>query len=111
MIAVRRALQDKGLLQRPGLESLRVIGVDEIDMIEPLVRDEESLLDIFQKHAGDSGLRNVSLRNFLERRYTVPRNDTLHLEFREIVGHGLQILFREYPGDTGLPPEEAVRQK
>lgn len=71
---IRSALTREGLLQQPGIEPLRVIGVDELEMLEALAQTGTEPIDVLRAHTNDTELKNVSLRNFLALRYDVPTN-------------------------------------
>jgi hypothetical protein len=93
--ATREALKTEALLAAPNIRPLRLIGVEELEMVEPLIHRGGSLLNILESHADDERLRNVSLRNFINRRYDdVPMNDTLMREYERIAERGLN-LFRD----------------
>ena len=95
-------LQRNGLLQGAGICPLRVIGVDEVEMLEPLVRAGHSLYDILRAHADDVEYRNVSLRNFLQARFgAVPPNEPIRTELNAIGSHAGYLLF-------GRDPRQAV---
>ena len=93
MDTIATTLQQRGLLQGAGIRPLRVIGVDEIEMLEPLVRAGYSLFDILQAHADDDEYRNISLRNYLRARYRVPLNDVLRAELNAIGTRAGHLLF------------------
>lgn len=56
---IRTALAREGLLQQPGIEPLRVIGVDELEMLEALAQDGIEVIDVLRQHANDDDLRNA----------------------------------------------------
>lgn len=111
MKVVNRSLQANGWLQGPGIEPLRIIGVDELEMIEPLVARGENLLAILQKHAADPELRNVSLHNYLTTRYKVQVNETLRAAFAEVGNHAAWLLFDKDLRDMGAPSHETIRAR
>lgn len=93
MDTIDSTLRRRGLLQGAGVRPLRVIGVDEVEMLEPLVRAGQNLFDILQAHADDPEYRNISLRNFLSARYRVPPNDVLNAELTAMQTHVGSLLF------------------
>jgi hypothetical protein len=105
MDTIATTLQQRGLLQGAGIRPLRVIGVDEIEMLEPLVRTGHNLFDILQAHSDDEEYRNISLRNFLQARYRVPLNEWLRGELNAIGSHAGYLLFGR---DIRQAVEEAI---
>ena len=95
---IRSALAREGLLQQAGVEPLRVVGVDELEMLEALAQDGIEVGDVLRSHASDAELRNISLRNFLTLRYDVPTNNVLQREYSAIGTHGAQLLFNTHLG-------------
>jgi hypothetical protein len=95
---IRTALAREGLLQQAAVEPLRVIGVDELEMLEALAPVGIELIDVLRSHANDPELRNISLRNFLTLRYDVPNNERLEREYLAIGNHGARLLFNTQLG-------------
>ena len=105
MGTINSMVQDMGLLQGVGIGPLRVIGVDEVEMLEPLMHAGHSLYDILRSHADDAEYRNVSLHNFLHARYRVPMNESLRSGLDAIGLHAGQLLFGR---DIRMATQEAV---
>jgi len=97
---IRSALAREGLLQQPAIEPLRVIGVDELEMLEALAHAGIEVIDVLRSHANDGELKNISLRNFLTLRYEVPQNETLQKEYLAIGNHGAWLLFSTHLGPS-----------
>jgi hypothetical protein len=109
MQVVRRKLEQEGLLQGRGIEPLRIIGVDEVEMLESLIQGGTSLLTILRQHAEDPGLQNVTLRNFLITRYHVNVNQALMDAFREVGSRIARVLFDK--ASLGGPADDAIRDR
>lgn len=97
---IRSALQREGLLQEAGIEPLRVIGVDELEMLEALASQRLEVLDLLRRHGNDPELRNVSLRNYLSLQYDVPENERLRAEYLSLGNHGASLLFNTHLGPS-----------
>jgi len=96
--AIRLALASENLLQQPSVEPLRVIGIDEVEMLEALGHAGIDPSDVLRSHANDAELQNVSLRNFITLRYEVPTNERLRTEYLAIGNRGAMLLFGTHLG-------------
>lgn len=105
MDTIRTTLAQRGLLQGVGVAPLRVIGVDEVELLEPLVGGGHNLYQILKSHADDAGYTNVSLHNFLAAHYQVPLNDVLRAQFDVIAAHAGRLLFGR---DIRQPTHESI---
>lgn len=95
---IRSALAREGLLQQPGVEPLRVVGVDELEMLEALAQIGIEVIDVLRAHANDADLRNISLRNFIALRYPDATNERLQAEYIALGNHGASLLFNTHLG-------------
>lgn len=95
---VRQALARDGLLQQPGVQPLRVIGLDELEMLEAMAAAGHRVSELFDAHTNHAELAEVSLRNFLAIEYDVPENDALQAEYLAIGNHGASLLFNTHLG-------------
>jgi hypothetical protein len=91
---IRERLASQRLLTDPGLEPLQLIDVEELEILEAILPQGVSLLDILQARAADPERRNISLKNFLIARY--PRenaNEFQRREYQAIGEHAKRLFF------------------
>jgi hypothetical protein len=87
-------LTDRGLLMEPGVERLQLIDVEELDMLEPVLSQGLSLLDILEARSADNERRNIGLKNFLIARFPGERaNEFLRSEYDDIGQHAKSLFF------------------
>ena len=94
---IRKQLASQGLLTDPGVEPLQLIDVEELEILETILPQGVSLLEILLARAADPERRNIGLKNFLIARY--PRegaNEFLRREYQAIGEHAKRLFF----GDT-----------
>jgi Protein of unknown function (DUF2934) len=80
------------------VEPLRVIGIDEMEMLEALCNTGIDPSNVLRSHANDPELRNVSLRNFITLRHDSPTNERLRAEYVAIGNRGAMLLFNTLLG-------------
>lgn len=91
-------LSRRGLLQKPGIARLALMDCEELEILEPLLQQGLSLLDILQEWEA-SPHRNLPLKNFLLQNNRVTHaNERLREEFRKLTKDAGQLLFSH-----GLP--------
>jgi hypothetical protein len=106
---------EEGLLQGTRIHPLRVISVDEVELLEPLVRVGHSLYDILRAHSDDGDYRNLSLRNFLQARFgALPLNEPIRAELNAIESHAGYLLFGRdlrQAVETGIEPPDLPHEE
>ena len=94
---IRRLLKEQNLLQDQGVEPLQLIDVEEIEILESILPQGVSLLEILEQRAADPERRNIGLKNFLIAKYGYSEepNKYLHAEFLEVGAYGKKLLFQD----------------
>ena len=90
---IRDRLTSQGVLTDPGVEPLQLIDVEELEVLETILPQGVSLLDILQARAADPERRNIGLKNFLISRYREGANEFLRSEYRAIGDHAKRLFF------------------
>jgi hypothetical protein len=90
---IRDRLASHGLLTDPGVESLQLVDVEELEVLETILPQGVSLLDILQARAADPERRNIGLKNFLIARYREGANEFLRAEYQAIGDHAKRLFF------------------
>jgi hypothetical protein len=89
-------LRRNGLLQDKGVERLQLIDAEELEILETILQQGASLLDILRARSGDEEWRKISLKNFLSKHCSPGRNEFLRQELNEIFHHAAEVLFAEH---------------
>jgi len=87
-------LHDEGLLQADGIEPLQLLDIEEIEILEGILPQGLSLLELLERRMADPERRYISMKNFLiaaigERGV----NEYMHGQYRELGAHVLDLLF------------------
>jgi hypothetical protein len=91
-------LTDRDLLRDAGIERLQLIDVEELEILETILSQGVSLLDILETRASDTERRNIGMKNFLIARFPDERaNEFLRIEYREIGQYAKSLLFSNAP--------------
>ncbi len=90
---IRDLLAGRGLLNGLGIEPLQLIDVEELEVLETILPQGVSLLEILQARAADPERRNIGLKNFLIARYREGTNEFLRSEYRAIGDHAKRLFF------------------
>jgi hypothetical protein len=90
---IRDRLASQGLLSDRGVEPLQLMDVEELEILETILPQGVSLLDILQARAADTERRNIGLKNFLIARYREGANDFLRREYQAIGAHAKTLFF------------------
>ncbi len=100
---IRRMLADRRLLTDERVEPLQLIDVEEIEVLEALLAQGVSFLDILEARAADPERRNIGLKNFLIAKYSREGNEFLHKELDKIGAHAKGLFFgRGSPQEASL---------
>ncbi len=90
---IRDRLASQGLPTDPGVEPLQLMDVEELEILETILPQGVSLLDILQARAADPERRNIGLKNFLIARYREGANEFLRREYQAIGSHAKSLFF------------------
>lgn len=90
---IRDLLKDQGLLRANGVEPLQLIDVEELEILETILPQGISLLEILEQRGADPERRNIGLKNFLMAKYQDGANEYLWKELMEIGVQAKSILF------------------
>jgi len=67
-------------LQMPNIHRLLFLSAEEVEMLEPIVRDGRSLREILREKEMDDDYKHGSMKNFLYARYQDVRNISAELQ-------------------------------
>jgi hypothetical protein len=90
---IRAMLADRNLLTDPGVEPLQLIDTEEVEVLEALLTQGVSLLEILETRARDPERRNIGLKNFFVAKYPGDGNEFLRKELDKIGGHAKRLFF------------------
>ena len=90
---IRTMLADRGLLTDPRVEPLQLVDIEEVEVLEALLAQGASLLEILEARARDPERRNIGLKNFLIATYPEGGNEFLRKEHDEIGAHAKGLFF------------------
>lgn len=90
---IRNLLKNQALLQGNGVRPLQLIDIEELEMLETILPQGVSLLEILEQRAADPERRNIGLKNFLMAKYQDVTNEYLRKEFMEIGAQAKSVLF------------------
>jgi len=90
---IRNMLADRRLLIDPGVERLQLIDVEEVEILETILPQGVSLLEVLEARAADPERRNIGLKNFLIAKFREGANEFLRAEYQEIAEHAKRLLF------------------
>jgi len=91
---INERLKNEGLLQDEGIAPLQVLDIEEIEILEGILPQGVSLLEILQRRMDDPQRRYISMKNFLiatigERSV----NEYMQGRYRELGAHITNLLF------------------
>lgn len=87
-------LREKNLLQDAGIEALQLLDVEEIEILEAILPQGLSLLELLQQRMADPQRRYISMKNFLIARFEERGvNEYLLGQYRELGEHITAVLF------------------
>jgi hypothetical protein len=90
---IRTMLTQHGLLTDHGVEPLQLIDIEEVEILEALLANGVSLLEILEARERDPERRNIGLKNFLFATYPERGNDFLRKEHENIGVHAKRLFF------------------
>ncbi len=90
---IRRMLEGREVVEDLGIEPVQLIDVEELEILETILEQGVTLLDVLQAKAGDPERRNIGLKNFLIARFQPRRNEFLRREYEEIGAYSKGLLF------------------
>jgi len=90
---IREQLEKRNLLQEDGVEPLQLIDVEEMEILEAILQQGQSLLQVLQGRAADPERRNIGLKNYLIAKYQIGVNEHLRAEFLEMGAYTKTLLF------------------
>ncbi len=90
---IRAGLAGQKLLGDAGVERLQLMDIEELEILEPILHQGVSVLDILEARAADPERRNIGLKNFLIAKYGEGANEFLHAEFRELGDYCRRLFF------------------
>ena len=90
---IRTMLTQHGLLTDHGVEPLQLIDIEEVEILEALLANGVSLLEILEARERDPERRNIGLKNFLVATYPERGNDFLRKEHENIGVHAKRLFF------------------
>jgi hypothetical protein len=99
---IDKGLRDAGYLQKPFIDGLQIMDIEELEMIEPIVKSGKSLLGLLKARAADMRYKNLSIKQFLlaDCRTPLPENQYLTKRFTNEYSSATQLLFgRPSPTD------------
>ncbi len=89
-------LRKKHLLQEPGVEALQLLNVEEIEILEAILRQGHSQLELLRQRMADPERRHISMKNFLIARLEERGvKEYLLGQYRELGEHITALLFGE----------------
>lgn len=102
---IRDLLKQENLLQDPGVQPLQLTDVEELEILESILPEGASFLEILRQRAADPERRNIGIKNFLIAKYpdkgADKGNKYLHAEFLEIGEYAKNLLFQGRGGAKG----------
>lgn len=90
---IREQLKKRNLLQEDGVEPLQLIDIEEMEILEAILQQGLSLLQVLQGRAADPERRNIGLKNYLIAKYQIGVNEHLWAEFLEMGAYTKTLLF------------------